>query len=95
MQITDVRVRKVAKEGKLKAVITAGDIRKIYLRGGTPAQPVDNAANYHPLSVSVAERGKARGILQKYCIDALPVLNKRGIITNDERYRLPVFFREK
>ena len=31
---------------------------------------------------AVAERGKARGILQKYCIDALPVLNKRGIITD-------------
>ena len=70
------------RQGKLKAVITDGDIRKFFLRGGTPDQTVDNAANYHPLSVSVAERGKARGILQKYCIDALPVLNKRGIITD-------------
>ena len=77
--------RKLAEweqQGKLKAVITDGDIRKFFLRGGTPDQTVDNAANYHPLSVSVAERGKARGILQKYCIDALPVLNKRGIITD-------------
>ena len=77
-----LRLAKLEREGKLKAVITDGDIRKFFLRGGTPDQTVDNAANYHPLSVSVAERGKARGILQKYCIDALPVLNKRGIITD-------------
>ena len=43
---------------------------------------MDHAANYHPLSVSVSERGKARSILQEHCIDALPVLNKRGIITD-------------
>ena len=79
---TGQRILFIAPEGKLKAVITDGDIRKFFLRGGTPDQTVDNAANYHPLSVSVAERGKARGILQKYCIDALPVLNKRGIITD-------------
>ena len=64
------------------AVITDGDIRKFFLRGGTPDQTVDHAANYHPLSVSVSERGKARSILQEHCIDALPVLNKRGIITD-------------
>ena len=77
-----VKLAQWERDGKLKAVITDGDIRKFFLRGGTPDQTVDNAANYHPLSVSVAERGKARGILQKYCIDALPVLNKRGIITD-------------
>ena len=43
---------------------------------------MDHAANYHPLSLPVSERGKARKILQKHCIDALPVLNKRGIITD-------------
>ena len=79
---TGQRILFIAPEGQLKAVITDGDIRKFFLRGGTPDQTIDNAANYQPLSVSVAERGKARGILQKYCIDALPVLNKRGIITD-------------
>ena len=64
------------------AALTDGDIRKFFLRGGTPDQTVDHAANYHPLSVSVSERGKARSILQEHCIDALPVLNKRGIITD-------------
>ena len=79
---TGQRILFIAPEGHLKAVITDGDIRKFFLRGGTPDQTVDHAANYHPLSVSVSERGKARSILQEHCIDALPVLNKRGIITD-------------
>ena len=79
---TGQRILFIAPEGHLKAVITDGDIRKFFLRGGTPDKTVDHAANYHPLSVSVSERGKARSILQEHCIDALPVLNKRGIITD-------------
>ena len=79
---TGQRILFIAPEGKLKAVITDGDIRKFFLRGGTPDQTIDNAANYHPLSVPVDERGKAREILQEHCIDALPVLNKRGVITD-------------
>ena len=79
---TGQRILFIAPEGKLKAVITDGDIRKFFLRGGTPDQTVDHAANYHPLSVPVSERGKAREILQQHCIDALPVLNKRGVITD-------------
>ena len=57
---TGQRILFIAPEGQLKAVITDGDIRKFFLRGGTPDQTVDNAANYHPLSLPVSERGKAR-----------------------------------
>ena len=52
---TGQRILFIAPEGKLKAVITDGDIRKFFLRGGTPDQTIDNAANYHPLSVPVDE----------------------------------------
>ena len=48
-----VKLAEWEKAGKLKAVITDGDIRKFFLRGGTPDQTIDNAANYHPLSVPV------------------------------------------
>ena len=72
LDVTGQRILFIAPEGKLKAVITDGDIRKFFLRGGTPDQTVDHAANYHPLSVPIAERGRAREILQKNCIDALP-----------------------
>ena len=63
---TGQRILFIAPEGQLKAVITDGDIRKFFLRGGTPDQTVDNAANYHPLSLPVSERGKARKMLQKH-----------------------------
>ena len=79
---TGQRILFIAPEGQLKAVITDGDIRKFFLRVGTPDQTIDNAANYHPISLSVSERGKARELLQKHCIDALPILNKRGVITD-------------
>ena len=42
---TGQRILFIAPEGQLKAVITDGDIRKFFLRGGTPDQTVDNAAN--------------------------------------------------
>ena len=54
------RILFIAPEGQLKAVITDGDIRKFFLRGGTPGPDSGNAANYHPLSLPVSERGKAR-----------------------------------
>ena len=76
---TGQRILFIAPEGHLKAVITDGDIRKFFLRGGTPDQTVDHAANYHPLSVSVSAPGKARSILQEHCNHALPVLNQHGI----------------
>ena len=57
LDVTGQRILFIAPEGKLKAVITDGDIRKFFLRGGTPDQTVDHAANYHPLSVPIARPG--------------------------------------
>ena len=79
---TGQRILFIAPEGRLQAALTDGDIRKFFLRGGTPDQTVDRAANYHPLSLPIAERGRAREVLQAHRIDALPILDKRGIITD-------------
>ena len=79
---TGQRILFIAPHGKLQAVVTDGDIRKFFLRGGTPDQTVDKAANYHPLSLPVSERGQARRMLQDHCIDALPILDKRGHIAD-------------
>ena len=62
---TGQRILFIAPEGKLEAALTDGDIRKFFLRGGTPDQAVSLAANYHPLSLPIAERGRAREVLQK------------------------------
>lgn len=79
---TGQRIVFIAPGGHLKAVVTDGDIRKFFLRGGTMEAPVSQAANYAPKSLPVSERGRAREVLQQYGIDALPILNKRGVITD-------------
>jgi len=77
---TGQRILFLAPDGKLKAAVTDGDIRKFFLRGGTPADCIALAANYQPKSLPITERGRARQELQRYCIDALPILNKQGTI---------------
>ena len=62
---TGQRILFIAPEGKLKAVVTDGDIRKCILRGGALSAPLTQAANYHPHSLPVAERGRARAELQR------------------------------
>ena len=79
---TGQRILFIAPEGKLKAVVTDGDIRKCILRGGALSAPLTQAANYHPHSLPVAERGRARAELQRLGIDALPILDKHGVITD-------------
>ncbi|MDD4850556.1 MAG: nucleotidyltransferase family protein [Gemmiger sp.] len=79
---TGQRILFIAPGGKLEAVVTDGDIRKFFLRGGTLSQPVGQAANYHPISLPVSARGRAREELKAHGIDALPILNKKGCITD-------------
>ncbi|MGN0974372.1 MAG: sugar phosphate nucleotidyltransferase, partial [Gemmiger sp.] len=79
---TGQRILFIAPGGKLKAVVTDGDIRKFILRGGALTEPVSHAANYHPKSLQVSERGRAKAELQAHGIDALPILNKKGVITD-------------
>ena len=79
---TGQRILFIAPQGRLEAALTDGDIRKFFLRGGTPDQAVQLAANYHPLSLPIAERGRAKEVLQANRIDALPILDKRGVITD-------------
>ena len=57
---TGQRILFIAPQGKLEAALTDGDIRKFFLRGGTPDQAASLAANYHPLSLPIAEP-------KKYC----------------------------
>ena len=79
---TGQRILFIAPEGKLKAVVTDGDIRKCILRGGALSAPLTQAANYPPHSLPVAERGRARPELPRLRIDALPIMDKHGGITD-------------
>lgn len=75
---TGQRILFIAPDGRLEAVLTDGDLRKFLLRGGKLDDTVAHAANYHPKSLPVAERGRAREVLEQYGIDALPILDKAG-----------------
>lgn len=79
---TGQRILFVAPGGRLQAVVTDGDIRKFILRGGALTDPVEKAANPRPKSLHLAERGRARAELERYGIDALPILDKQGCIVD-------------
>lgn len=79
---TGRRILFIAPEGRLKAVVTDGDIRKCILRGEGLDAPLTSAANYKPKSLSVSERGRAKAELERWGIDALPILDREGVITD-------------
>ena len=79
---TGQRILFLAPEGRLQAVVTDGDIRKFFLRGGTLDAPVRQAANFQPKSLPIAERGRAKEVLKRCGIDALPILDRQGGIAD-------------
>ena len=79
---TGQRILFVAPGGRLKAVLTDGDLRKFLLRGGRLTEPVRLAANYSPKHLPVADRARAKEIMEQYSIDALPILDKDGTIAD-------------
>lgn len=79
---TGLRILLIAPGGRLEAVVTDGDLRKLILRGGQLGDPVRLAANYHPYSLPLSERGAARRILKEKVIDALPLLDNNGCIAD-------------
>ena len=76
------RILFVAEEGRLLGALSDGDVRKFILRGGTLEDPVRLAANLHPYSLPVERRGEARAMLEEKQIDALPLLDKQGVIAD-------------
>lgn len=79
---TGRRILFIAPEGKLQAVVTDGDLRKLILRGGQLTDPVRKAANYRPYSLPLARRGEVRQLLEQKVIDALPLLDQNGCIAD-------------
>ena len=79
---TGQRILFIAPEGRLQAVLTDGDLRKFLLRGGKLEDPVRLAANYSPKSLTLEERGRAKSMLERYYIDALPLLDRDGKVAD-------------
>ena len=80
---TGQRILFIASEEKvLRGVVTDGDLRKHILRGGGLEDPVKNAVNYHPKSLPLSRRGEAKALMQKYTIDAVPLVDRKGRLTD-------------
>jgi len=71
----------IAPEGRLEAVITDGDIRRHIVSGGSLEAPVGGIANYKPKFILECERDTAKKLMQQQSLNALPVVNKDGLLT--------------
>lgn len=65
----------VCKSGRLLATVTDGDIRRYILAGGDIEGEVSQAAHYSPVFVYPEERDKAKDIMIRRNITALPVVD--------------------
>lgn len=106
MDKTAKKVLFVAEDGRLKAALTDGDIRRWILKNGDLKAAVSNAANYNPLSLTVHNEKEALTMMMQRQISAIPILNdERKIVKvliwdeldngespeeNGEELRLPV-----
>ncbi len=70
----------VHKEGKLKASLTDGDIRRWILKKGDLQMPVKCMANYQPRFLPEEQADLAVRIMKEYEIDAIPILDDKGVI---------------
>ncbi|MDO5603109.1 MAG: CBS domain-containing protein, partial [Oscillospiraceae bacterium] len=82
LDVTGRRILFLAPQGRLEGVVTDSDVRRYILRGGKLEAPLREMANYSPKSLPVGERRRAREYLVKNSIDAVPLLNKAGVITD-------------
>ena len=79
---TGHRIVFIAPDGVLQAVLTDSDVRRFILRGGDLRLPVKGMANHSPKSFPVERRSEAKAFLQQNSIDALPILDKRGVMVD-------------
>ncbi len=77
---TAKRILLVAPQGKLKAVVTDGDIRRHLIKNGSLEDPVQKIATYNPKSVTRENRTAARTIMREYSINAIPLVNEQGFV---------------
>ncbi len=90
MSLLDKVAKKVlfiVKEGKLIAALTDGDVRRWILKKGNIDAKIKNIANYNPKFVYEKERYKAKSLLKKHSIEALPVVD-------EDMYVISIIFRD-
>lgn len=79
----------IAKEGRLLASITDGDIRRWILKNGSLNASVKEVANYNPKFIYEKDKSSAKETMKEALIEALPILNENKeiisvVFWNDE-----------
>lgn len=72
----------VTRNDHFVAAITDGDIRRWILKKGNLDAKVKMIANYNPKYLSEADRYKAKEVMKKYSIEALPILDVENNIVS-------------
>lgn len=104
MELLDKLAKKVlfiAKEGKLIAAITDGDIRRWILKKGNLEARVRDIANYQPSFLYLKKKALAKEYMIKNSLEALPIVDENmrivsilfwdnEIITSQKKIDLPV-----
>ncbi|MHC1682811.1 MAG: nucleotidyltransferase family protein [Clostridiaceae bacterium] len=70
------KILTVVEKGKLKAVITDGDIRRWILKGGDLNVPISSIMNTHPISLEYSNRAEAKILMKKHFIEAVPIVDE-------------------
>ncbi len=84
LDTTGHKVLFIAPDRRLKAVVTDGDVRRHLLAGGSLHDSVSAMANYRPISVTSAERRRAKKVIEEHAISALPIVDSNGFIVDIE-----------
>lgn len=85
MELLDHLAKKiifVAKDTRLVATVTDGDIRRWILKKGNVDEKIGNIANYRPYFLHENEKHKANQFMVEKQITAVPIVSKNMIITS-------------
>ncbi|HBJ1652186.1 sugar phosphate nucleotidyltransferase [Clostridium botulinum] len=66
----------VVEDKKLIGVVTDGDIRRWILKNGDISKSTDNIMTKSPKYLQIEERNNVKEIMNKYKIEAVPIVNK-------------------
>ena len=72
----------IHEEGKLRAALSDGDVRRWILKKGSLKAPISQVANYQPKCLREWERDRAGEYMHRYGIEAVPVVDEDKRITD-------------
>ncbi len=72
----------ICEEGVLVAAISDGDIRRAIVKGAELSAPIEDYANYHPISLRVENKKEAERIMRENEVVAIPIVDDSGMIVD-------------